>query len=802
MNLQELPKHTSDHFTGSGYARRYSGSPSFSVDILEEWLVRVRILPDGISRLDRTWMILGSAAPLDIPKEGRNRDDYGVFSCPEWVGGTAGTYTFLKTDSLEVRIDRETTCLSWYDAAGNKFAGDLPSKPYIVDTEGRSVFHYLVREPREAYYGFGERTGPLNKRGSRMRMQNLDALGYDARTTDPLYKHWPIYITFRPDLQIAYGLIYDNLADTVFDLGREIDAYHKDYRYWHAEDGDIDYYMVFGPSIQEVVKRISLLIGRIPLPPRWSLGYLGSGMGYTDSTQASFRLDEFAQLCIKHDIPCDMFHLSSGYSMSNDNKRYVFAWNRDRVPEPESVSRLFHQAGIKVAANIKPCLLDTHPEYQEADGEGLFLQDDQGPHLSMFWGGRGSYIDFTSESGYRWWKRKVTEEILDYGIDATWNDNNEYEIWNSTIQCEGFGRSVPIALVKPVQSLLMTRASSESQRESSPGLRPYLICRSGCPGVQRYAQSWSGDNSTSWETLRYNIPMGLGLSISGQPNTGHDVGGFWGDAPSPELFIRWIQNGILHPRFSIHSWRLDGTASEPWMYPEITSLIRELIRFRYRLIPYFYSLFAEASKYGTPIIRPLIYQFPEDPRLIDESFDFLIGPKLLAASVFTEGARRRDLYLPAGTDWCDIATGKWYPGATDVTVPAPLERIPLLAAEGALIPMGRSMQYVGSEADNVRQVLAFPGKEGSWQFDLVEDDGVTNDYREGRQTILRLQIESDPSRILLGIEYLSKGYQLPYTVIDFLLPQGEKRPVACQHQCEESAPLPDGRRVITITASA
>jgi len=802
MNLQDLPKHTFESFTDSGYSRRYPGSPRFSIDILEEWLVRVRILPDGNSRLDRTWMIQGSAEAPDLPKEGRNRDDFGVFSCPEWDSGSAESCIFLKTSSLEVRIDRESTCLSWHDSGGRTFARDLPTKPYLIDADGRGVYHYLRREPNEAYYGFGERSGPLNKRGTRMRMQNLDALGYNARTTDPLYKHWPIYITFRPDLQIAYGLIYDNLSDTVFDLGKEIDAYHVDYRYWHAEDGDIDYYMIYGPSIKEVVERISLLIGRVPLPPRWSLGYLGSGMGYTDSSQASVRLDEFAQLCMKHDIPCDMFHLSSGYSMSNDNKRHVFAWNRDRVPEPESISRLFHQAGIKVAANIKPCLLDSHPEYQEASREGLFLQDDHGAHLSMFWGGKGSYIDFTSENGYRWWKKKVAEEILNYGIDATWNDNNEYEVWNSTIQCSGFGRPISIAQIKPLQSLLMTRASCESQCENRPELRPYLLCRSGCPGIQRYAQTWSGDNSTSWETLRYNIPMGLGLSISGQPNTGHDVGGFWGDAPSPELFIRWIQNGILHPRFSIHSWRLDGTASEPWMYPEITPLVRELIRFRYRLIPYLYSLFFEASRSGTPIIRPLIYQFPEDPELVDESFDFLLGPKLLAAVVFTEGARERDVYLPAGTDWCDIATGKWYPGGRIVTVPAPLERSPLLAAEGALIPMGKSMQFVGSEMDDVRQVLVFPGKSGQSWFDLVEDDGVTNRYRDGGQTILRLHVKSTAARIILDIEYLARGYELPYAAIDFLLPPGESRPVVCRQSGSEIDSLMEGRRVISAAVSA
>ena len=182
----------------------------------------------------------------------------------------------------------------------------------------------------------------------------------------------------------------------------------------------------------------------------------------------------------------------------------------------------------------------------------------------------------------------MTTQLLEMGIDSTWNDNNEYEVWDGEARCYGFGREIAIKHIRPVMPLLMMRASLEAQQRFAPQKRPYLISRSGCAGMQRYVQTWSGDNRTNWDTLRYNIRMGLGMSLSGLFNVGHDVGGFSGDKPEPELFVRWVQNGVMHPRFTIHSWNDDQTVNEAWMYPAITPAIRSAIELRYRLLPYLY----------------------------------------------------------------------------------------------------------------------------------------------------------------------------------------------------------------------
>ena len=747
------------------------------VSVLGDDLIRVQMCPDGQPRFPRTWTVVGQEG--DVPYEGRLRDDLSPFQLPPFQYTAQDDSIELRTRQLRLEISLGNFAIKWFDASGHSIASDLSRRAYVYDRASAAVWHYLEHRPGEHYFGFGERSGELAKAGRRMRMLDLDAFGYDAEKTDPLYKHFPFYITFIPDTQTAYGLFYDNLATSVFEMGGELDAYHGRFRYYQADDGDIDYYLIYGPSIEQVIEKFSTLIGRPILPPRWSLGFLGSTMSYTEAPDAHVQLQRFTELCNEHQIPCDLFHLSSGYTLEENGKRNVFTWDRNRIPDPKALVEHFVRAGIQLAPNIKPALLLTHPRYAEVAAFGGFIKqaDCDVPEIVAFWGGQASYLDFTNPQTREWWKRNVRQLLLEYGIVSTWNDNNEFELWDDNARCAGFGEPFRIAHARPLQTLLMTRASYEAQIEYRPNERPFLITRSGCPGIQRYAQTWSGDNTSNWETLKYNIPMGLGLSLSGVPNTGHDVGGFCGNAPSPELFVRWVQNGVFHPRFTIHSYHSDGSVNEPWMYPDVLPIIREWIEFRYRLIPYLYTLLFESAQTGRPIIRPLVYAFPGDPKCHTESFDFMLGPNLLVASVLQEGARRRPVYLPAANEWCDWYTGEWHAGGGVVSAEAPLERIPLFVRAGGLIPMGKVMRHVGAEPDDFRQVMVFPHPtQGRGEFTLIEDDGHTLDYQRGEYSEVKLEVAAMSDGIALRA--VRRGnHPLPYTRIEYILPPNETRPV-------------------------
>lgn len=786
MRFTPLNGVTHQHSEQGGLLFRGQAGEQVRIDVLASDLVRVRHHPDGTSRLDRTWMVVDARG--NMPREGRSRDDLSPFPCPAYtVAHTDPGTLAIQTTQLRLTVQLGEFALAWADAAGQEFAADLERIGYAYNRAGREVFHYLKRRPGEHYYGFGERAGPLDKAGQRMRMVNMDTLGYNAETSDPLYKHFPFYITYLPALNIAYGLFYDNLATTIFDMGKEIDGFRGEYRSYQAADGDLDYYLIYGPTIPEVVEKFTALTGRPALPPRWSLGYLGSTMKYTEASDAQEQLKHFALLCRQHDIPCDLFHLSSGYSVNEHGQRCVFTWNRGRIPDPQAMVDDFHAAGIRLAPNIKPYLLKSHPRYAEVAERGGFIRDAESnmPQISTFWSGGsgesgdGSYIDFSSEAGYSWWQEQIVAQLLNYGIDALWNDNNEFEIWDDAARCAGFGAgNIPIGLARPLQTLLMAHASYHALAQYRPDERPFLLSRSGSPGIQRYAQTWSGDNTTSWNDLRYNIPMGLGMGLSGAPNCGHDVGGFHGPKPEPELLVRWVQNGIFQPRFCIHSWNTDGSVTEPWMYPEVLPLIREAIHFRYRLIPYLYSLFFEAAQTGHPITRPMVYHFPHDPHCHTESFDFMLGPFLLVAGVLHENARSRAIYLPKYTNWCDFYSGEWYTGGQMLTVDAQLDAIPLLVREGGIIPMGKTMRYTGEQADDLRQVYLFPHPgHGSSAFDLIEDDGVSLEYRRGGYAAVHIELAAQPDHITVAIAVSPGHYRLPYEEIELILPERETRPI-------------------------
>lgn len=700
------------------------------ISVLEDDLFRVQVTARGQAGQERTWAIAPGQA--DVPWEGRDRSSLDGFSLPAFDAAEEGGFLRIETARMRLEADLNGFVCVWKNLVAGEWqtvAEDRPTFAYnFGDLDGKT-YHFLRRNADDFYVGLGEKAGETNRLGGRYRMLNTDAAFYSARTSDPLYKHIPFYMARRRSQTGAVGFYYDTVDDCVFDMGRELDNYHGAYRYFAAERGALDYYVVGGDGFAPVLKRFTWLTGRPFLPPRWSLGYSGSTMSYTEAPNAQERMGVFLERCREHGIVCRSFHLSSGYT-TIDGKRCVFTWNRDKFPDPEAFARSYRDAGVRLIANVKPALLLVHPEYEEAAREGLFIADGDGkPLVVPFWGGNASYLDFTNPRAVAWWKRHLTERLLEVGIEAAWNDNNEFEVWSPGALAAGFGRPLPAAECRPLQTLLMCKASVEAQKEHGPERRAFSVSRAGTAGMQRYVQTWSGDNVTSWETLKYNHKMGLGLSLSGVYNLGHDVGGFLGPAPDPELFLRWIQYGIFLPRFSIHSENLDERVTEPWMYPELTPLVRGLVEFRERLAPCFMDLFWKAHRDYEPILRPTFYDFPDDPECLEESDDLLLGGELLVAAALEKGLTERRVYLPSGAAWTDWWTGRRWEGGQVVAVPAGWDRTPLFARDGALVAMDASAE---AGSDERRSFAWFPPAGASERSRAVfEDDRESRVLKDG-----------------------------------------------------------------------
>jgi alpha-glucosidase len=747
------------------------------VFILEQDIVRVMLLPHGNLNFPRTWAI--APGEEDIANEGRDRFDLSGFTLPEFSLARTADGLRIETARIRLHIQLAGFFCRWETltrGAWQPAADDRSTQSYNFGWWDDKVYHYLKREPDEMYFGLGERAGDANRMGQSYRMCNLDPMGYSARTTDPLYKHIPFYLTWKKTTGATFGLFYDTLSDCTFNMGKELDNYHGHYRYFVADYGDLDYYFIAGEIPADITRRYTWLTGQPAFTPKWGLGYSGSTMTYTDAPDAQERMNEFLDGCRKHDILCDSFHLSSGYTSIGD-KRYVFNWNREKFPDPSAFVQNYLDAGVRLCANIKPCLLRDHPRFAEAADAGLFVSDADGtPTQVQFWDETGAYLDFTNAKTYAWWKARVTDALLEYGVASTWNDNNEFEIWSDKPVINGFGTPRRACEAKPLHTLLMLKASREAQCAHAPEQRPFLISRSGAAGMQRYVQTWSGDNYTSWETLRYNIKMAMGLALSGVSNTGHDIGGFAGPAPEPELFMRWVQHGIFLPRFSIHSWNDDRSVNEPWMYPEITPHIRDLIKLRYRLIPYLYDLLWRSHSRYEPMIRPTLYDFPHDARCFEENDEMMLGGKLLVASVVEPGQQDRSVYLPQGSAWIDFWTGKRFEGGQTVTLPAPWDRPPLLAREGSIIPLNVAEQHFAQPADERGFALFPPAGAGEFSDEFFEDDGASNDYR--RQDFGLWQIGLTANVESLTVAIVRAGSRPPTAnEVTLLFPAGETRSV-------------------------
>jgi alpha-glucosidase len=687
------------------------------MSFLSPSMARVTWKPGTGFKEPRTWAICPDLSK-DVPLPGRARDTLEGFARPALqVDATAGV---LQTGQLAVRLlggsGQQPVRLEWFAPdSGQLYQSDRVTSAYLSERRTGLVRHCVVRDHHEHYYGLGDKTGPLNLHGRRLRCMGQDSIGYDPQSGDPLYKHWPFLITRTVD-GLWTGIYYDTLSACTFDLGCEHDNYHGFFRTTEIDDGDLDYYLMVGKTPAEVVAQFVRLVGGTHLPPRWTLGFAQTAMGLADAPDAQQQLDRFIDECVNRKVPISSFHYGSGYS-SRGKQRYVFTWNRSKFPDPEKVNAKFQAAGMRLVANIKPCLLDDHPAYATLAAQHAFIEHEGTgqPVVEPYWDGQGSHLDFSRQAAVDWWKTQLQAQILDKGIDVGWNDNNEYAIQAEDAFSAGWGQAMPMHRSRPLHALLMTRATFEAQqahaaRQGNP--EPvFTVTRAGPPGLQRYAQTWSGDNTTSWASLKWNIRTGLQMSLSGMFNIGHDVGGFFGPVPDPEMFLRWVQACSLNPRMVMNSWKEGNVSNLPWMHAEVADAVRQAIELRYRLLPYMWQCFEQASAGHTPIIRPTFFNFPDDPVCLQDSDDFMLGADLLVAPVVQAGAVQREVYLPRlpeGQRWFDFHTRQAHESGRSHVVAAPLSQLPIFVRQGARIAV--SVPRPGQTPrhdDPVGEVLAF-----------------------------------------------------------------------------------------------
>jgi alpha-glucosidase len=700
-----------------------SGKAVVQIQVLAQDLLRVRLIPPSMNATPDRLPVSHSWAVVkhDWPK------------VSTWLQNSAASLS-LATSSLRVVIQKKPLRISFATGDGTVMSADHPSKgmAWASTTPGNAEIRVWKSMPEdERYYGLGERSGEFMRRGSHVTNWNSDIPAY-AADTDPLYQSLPFFYGIRNGK--AYGIFFDNTYFSSFDMGKE----SRDQYSFGAENGELDYYFFSGPAPAEIITRFTELVGRMQLPPLWSLGYQQCRWSYPTES----RVREIARGFRERQIPCDVIYLDIDYM---DGYR-VFTWNTANFPNPAGMISDLSRDGFKVAVIIDPGIKsDTaYAAFRSGLAGDHFLKYPDGrTYIGDVWPGHCAFPDFTSDAARTWWGDQFAP-LVSAGIKGWWNDMNEPSVFNTATKTvdlsvlhDDQGNHTGHAKNHNIYGMQMTRATYDGAVRHNPDSRPFILTRASYAGGQRYAAAWTGDNVASWEHLRMALSMCLSMSISGQPFIGSDIGGFIG-SPSGELFARWLQLGVFTPLMRAHSV-INEKNKEPWEYGDaFTAINRETIALRYALLPYLYSIMAAASETGVPAMRPMVFAYPDDGRYAREAAQFMFGDDMLVAPILWEGATRRDVHLPAGT-WVDYWSHEQFQGRKTVQVDAPLGRIPIFVRAGAIVPSQKVLQYVGQQPLDTLTFTVFScPPEQRARFTYYEDDGTSFSYRSGG--FLRRQI--------------------------------------------------------------
>ena len=637
----------------------------------------------------------------------------------------------------------------------------------LAEAEGHStnkdsIYKVYVAKTMEEdmhFYGFGEKTGHLDKKRYHYVNWNTDNPAPHGETFDRLYQSVPFFIGLNK--ADAFGIFFDNHFETHFDMGRDNSKYY----YFSAMDGNLDYYFIYGKSIQNIVKGYTTLTGTMPLPQKWTLGYQQCRWSY-DTEE---RVMEIAENFRKRDIPCDTIYLDIDYM---DGYR-VFTWNNKRFKNPEYMIKKLKDMGFKVVTIIDPGVkVDKNYEiYNEGLESNYFATDKNGiTYVNEVWPGDSVYPDFINSDVRKWWASKVNI-MMDYGISGIWNDMNEPASFRgplpNDVMFNNDGTLVEHREVHNVYGHFMSKATYEGIK-SKTNKRPFVVSRAGYSGTQKYSTVWTGDNQSTWEQLRMSIPMLMNMGLSGMTFCGIDVGGFGHDC-TDELLSRWVQVGAFTPLFRNHS--VVGTRDqEPWAFDEKTEDInRKYIKLRYKLIPYMYDTMWKSSISGAPFLRPLLFNYQSDENTYEINDEFLCGDNILVAPVLEQGLKCRMIYLPKGNNWIDYWTKEEFEGGQYIIKNTPLDVCPIFIKSGTVIPICEEQQYIGEKENSKLNLEIYLGDNRTREeYIHYIDDGESFRYEQGEYNIYKIEVENNES-LNISINRLNNKFNDTYKEIELII---------------------------------
>lgn len=670
----------------------------------------------------------------------------------------------ITTDKLRCEVFKKRLIVNIYDAFGNSICED-DSGFYMKESVMKGVSRLKITKkapPTKRFFGLGDKPGKMEMRGDAYENWNTDSFGYTSES-DTLYRSIPFYYALNEGR--AYGIFMDNSYRTRFSFDRQ----DNDVSSFEAHGGEMNYYFIYGPDLLRVSEQYMDLTGKAELPAMWTLGYHQCRWSYFPEDVVRNIADGF----IKHQIPCDAIYFDIDYM---DGYR-CFTWNKDHFPNPKQLIADLKKDGFKSVVMIDPGIAvdKEYHVYKSGMENRVFCRRDDGRLMKgPVWPEECVFPDYTDPEVRKWWGKLYDEFYTDMYIDGFWNDMNEPAVFE--VESKTFPETVrhnyddnlcSHRKAHNVYGMQMSRATYDGLKKLQPAKRPFVLTRASYAGGQRYAAAWTGDNTASWEHLHLANIQSQRMAISGFSFIGSDVGGF-AQYPKAELLTRWFQLAVFHPLYRAHSigYNLDGGATinekevqkmkdsgvvpdqEPWAYGEpFTSIIREAIELRYKLLPYLYTAFHNNSHTGEPVLKPLVFFDQNDENTYDKEEEFIFGRQILASPVSQKGIETKDTYLPKGL-WYDYNSNQAIEGGKTITTETPMTAIPMYIKAGTVLPLYPVMQYTWEKS--VEQLtLNIYYKIGREVSELYEDRGEGMEYKLGQYSLKTFEFRANDKGMIL-----------------------------------------------------
>ncbi|MGM5469101.1 glycoside hydrolase family 31 protein [Flavobacteriaceae bacterium LMO-SS05] len=656
---------------------------------------------------------------------------------------SASNYEIFTAD-LRVVITKSPFKIQIFNKYQKLILGDTDEQPYVVD--GSEIKTTKVLRNDEHFFGLGEKTGSLDRRGQSYIMWNSDKPCYSVKE-DPLYKSIPFFMS-----SYNYGIFFDNTYKTKFDFGKE----SNDYFSFSSPDGPFIYYFFYGKDYKEIIESYTRLTGKPIMPPKWAFGW-SQCRGLLTNEKLS---RDIAQEYRKRNIPCDIIYQDIGWVEGLQN----FEWAKEKYDNPKKMLSDLADDGFKVIVSQDPVVSQaTKKQWEEANTKGLFVTDIRtGTAYDMPWpwGGNAGVVDFTKPETADWWGNLQQIPIND-GVKGFWTDMGE-PAWSNEESTDRLNMRHYLGMhdeIHNVYGLTWDKVVTEQFEKHNPNQRVFQMTRAAYAGLQRYTFGWSGDSGNGedvndgWANLANQIPLGLSAGLGLIPFWTTDISGYCGDITDypefAELYVRWLQFGIFNPLSRAH--HEGNNAVEPWLFGEPAEKIAKTsIELKYQLQPYLYSYARQSYDTGLPMMRALVLEYPKDENAFKIDDQFMFGEAFLIAPVIEKGAKQRSVYLPKG-EWMDYNNPTLkYNGGKTIDYPVTLETIPMFVKTGSIIPKSPIMPFIGA-MENAPIILEIFPSDKSTSFDLYEDDGETNNYKEDQYSLTKIEIQAAENSLKVKI---------------------------------------------------